>query len=246
MNEASAAGLEKPATLIEFTGLYYIEVIGLLAQSLGARTYFEIGTSMGDSLAAVNCASLAVDPAFQVSKNVMTSKPACHLFQMESDKFFRDYRVTDFLKDGIDLAFLDGMHRFEYLLRDFLNTEVYCRRNSIILLHDCLPTTIEMTSRIETPNAWTGDVWKIIPALRKYRPDLKLVFLDCPPTGLVAITNLDPNPKSSILSDTYFSIVDEFKDQDARAGLADIFSTIDLIDSRELKQHDRLTRHFWL
>lgn len=230
--------------LIRLSGLSYLETIGLFARSLGARSYFEIGSATGASLAMVDCPSIAVDPAFGLSVQFMKKKQVCHLFQMESDKFFQTYRVSDFFKDGIELAFLDGMHRFEYLLRDFLNTEACCRRNSVILLHDCLPTNFEMTTRARNTAAWTGDVWKILPALKKYRPDLRLMFLDCPPTGLVAITNLDP--ASTVLADSYFQIVDEFVDLDTPTGLAEIFSTIELTSSRELQQHDRLTRHFWL
>jgi hypothetical protein len=60
--------------------------------------------------------------------------------------------------------------------------------------------------------AWTGDVWKVIPILKKYRPDLRILFLDCPPTGLVAISRLEP--QSTILSDSYYQIVDEFRELD--------------------------------
>jgi hypothetical protein len=44
--------------------------------------------------------------------------------------------------------------------------------------------------------------------LRKYRPDLRLLILDCPPTGLVACTRLDPG--SDVLSQNYHAIIDEF------------------------------------
>lgn len=246
MQEAAptTAADEHAEPLIRLPGLSYLETIGLLARSLGAHSYFEIGSATGASLGMVDCPSIAVDPSFRLTLPFMKKKGVCHLFQMESDAFFQTYRVTDFFKDGIDLAFLDGMHRFEYLLRDFFNTEACCRRNSVILLHDCLPTNFEMTTRAFRTGAWTGDVWKVLPALKKYRPELRLLYLDCPPTGLVAITNLDP--ASTLLSDNYFQIVDEFVDLDTPTGLAEIFSTIELTSSRELQQPDRLTRHFWL
>ena len=79
--------------------------------------------------------------------------------------------------------------------------------------------------------AWTGDVWKILPALKKHRPDLVAVPR-LPADGLVAITNLDP--ASTVLADSYFQIVDEFVDLDTPTGLADIFATIELTYSREL------------
>ncbi|MER8747518.1 class I SAM-dependent methyltransferase [Mesorhizobium sp. M1004] len=236
-------GLNSNAPLIKHEGLFYTKMIEHLGTSLNPRAYFEIGTDAGVSLKAMKCASVAVDPQFRLAENVIGSKPSLHMFQMPSDDFFRDHAPIDYLKRPIELAFLDGMHRFEYLLRDFANTESYCRRNSVILLHDCLPTTIAMMSRIHAPDTWTGDVWKILPVLRKYRSDLHITYLDCPPTGLVAITNLDPN--SSTISDSYFSIVREFMEADGKA-LKEFYSRITLTKSADLQSHDELTKLFWL
>jgi hypothetical protein len=56
--------------------------------------------------------------------------------------------------------------------------------------------------------AWTGDVWKILPILRKYRPDLKVTVLDCRPTGLVLVSNL--SPRNTALRRNYDEIVAEW------------------------------------
>ena len=118
---------------------------------------------------------------------------------------------------GIDLAFLDGLHQFEFLLRDVYNTEAASTENGLILVHDCMPLNVEMTTRdsaaVRTDPLkamWTGDVWKLVPILRKYRPDLDVVLVDCPPTGLVCITGLDPG--SRVLSQRYREIVREFRE----------------------------------
>lgn len=55
---------------------------------------------------------------------------------------------------------------------------------------------------------WTGDVWKLIFILRDYRPDLKIQCLDCPPTGLVAVSNLDPGNR--VLRDKYANIIQTY------------------------------------
>ena len=60
---------------------------------------------------------------------------------MTSDEFFAKFDPRDALGSKIDLAFLDGQHLFEYVLRDFMNTEAVCEENSFILLHDCSPST---------------------------------------------------------------------------------------------------------
>lgn len=50
-------------------------------------------------------------------------------------------------------------------------------------------------------------MWKLLAILKKYRPDLRLHVLDCLPTGLVAITRVDP--ASLALADHYYDIVGE-------------------------------------
>jgi hypothetical protein len=57
--------------------------------------------------------------------------------------------------------------------------------------------------------AWTGDVWKIIPVLQKYRPDLKLTILDCAPTGLLLVSDLDP--ANDTLSQNYDTILRDYQ-----------------------------------
>jgi hypothetical protein len=53
---------------------------------------------------------------------------------------------------------------------------------------------------------WAGDVFRTIFALKKFRPDLRIHFFDCPPTGLVVISRVDPN--NSVLRDSYFDVID--------------------------------------
>ena len=40
---------------------------------------------------------------------------------------------------------------------------------------------------------WTGDCWRIVPFLRRHRPDLLLLLLDAKPTGLLLVAGLDPD-----------------------------------------------------
>ena len=174
----------------------------------------------GKTFANISCeAAVGVDPSYLINSNIMLNKKIAFLFQMTSDVFFRTIDIRKYLNGSPDLIFLDGMHKFEYLLRDFLNAERICDRHSLIAMHDCLPLNEVMTNRCEETakkhsigtnyeNWWTGDVWKLIPILQKYRPDLKLVALDAPPTGLLLITNLDPDSK--FLDENYIDIVEEF------------------------------------
>lgn len=203
----------------DLTGMWYTDFIKELCKTKGARRYVEIGVNEGKNIAEIECDTVVgIDPNLSLKHNVAKGKRKTELFQVASDVFFRDFDLRQSLGGDVDVAFLDGMHLFEYLLRDFRNIEKYCAPDAVILMHDCLPTNFGMTTR--DPHAerldaepyrsmWTGDVWKIIPILRKYRPDLRLTLLDCAPTGLVAISNV--NPSSSVLNDRYLEIIDEYR-----------------------------------
>jgi len=208
------------ASVPAHAGTSYLGVLGTLHRVLQPETYFEIGVAAGYSLALAQCASIAVDPALKVGEFAIGKKPACHFFQMTSDLFFRHHDPRQILGQPIDFAFLDGLHYWEVLLRDFMNTEKVCNRRSVIALHDCVPTDVYAAERQDDyerrktisprPNDWAGDVWKVLPVLRRFRPDLTVYVLDAPPTGLVLITGLDPT--SSVLADSYFAILNEFRD----------------------------------
>jgi len=203
------------------SGKQYLEFLLDLHQKLKPETYLEVGVQTGISLQQSSCASIGVDPEFICKTDIIGKKPTCFLYQMASDDFFAKYSPSQIFGQVIDLAFLDGMHWFEFLLRDFMNTEKHCAARSTIVLHDCLPPGFIMTSRnikdsfLPETNFrgwWTGDVWKIVPTLLKYRPDLSVTVTDCMPTGLVIISNLDP--ENAILSENYDEILAQYKEMD--------------------------------
>jgi hypothetical protein len=191
-------------------GLRYYSLMEALHQQVLFDWYLEIGCRQGTSFAPVRSKTIAVDPFFKAEINIIGKKPALHVFQQTSDAFFDGGFMQ---KMGIQLgaSFLDGMHLFEYLLRDFRNTEAATHPDGVIMMHDCVPFTQAMTTR-DLKNlpkgAWTGDVWKIIPILQRWRPDLKLTVLDCRPTGVVCVSNLSPGNR--VLWDEYDRIVAEF------------------------------------
>jgi len=185
-------------------GIYYVDFIAQLCRKREAAKYLEIGVQAGLNLAGLEVKhAVGVDPGFCLSVDPTQHKESLALYRMTSDAFFLNYDDSNF-----DLVFLDGMHVFEYLLRDFYNAEARSREGALVLIHDCLPFDGNMISRKGTGGAWTGDVWKIVPILEKYRPDLKIVLVDAAPTGLVCISNL--NPKSTVLKGSYLDIVAEF------------------------------------
>ena len=212
------AALAESDTEIVVDGEMYTEVLRRLHQVRAPQTYFEIGTLHGDTLRLSQCRSVAVDPIFQLTDPTAFDRSRITLREMTSDDYFAGYNPQDDLGGPIDLAFLDGMHEFPYVLRDFNNTEKACKPGSIIALHDCIPRDYFMTrphrdvgviqKPSRYPGYWTGDVWKMVPVLRKYRPGLNLRCLDALPTGLAICTNLDP--ASRVLADNYDAIISEW------------------------------------
>ena len=201
------------------TGTNYKDFNALLLTQKEAKVYLEVGVQNGIHLAGMSVdTAFGVDPDFNLSTDPTKGKHVLRLHRMTSDLFFRNHSDDIQAAGWLDFSFLDGMHLFEYLLRDVYNTEANSNPNAVITIHDCLPFDGEMIERVNNyagrspgPNAaaWTGDVWKIVPILEKYRPDLSVVLVDCSPTGLVCLSGLDP--KSTVLKDRYRDIVREFQ-----------------------------------
>jgi hypothetical protein len=228
-------------------GMLYTHFFHHLHRTLKPNSYFEIGTEKGTCIEFVTCDVVCVDPCFQIDRDIFKNKSALQMYQMTSDHFFTKPYLANAFPAGPDISFLDGMHRFEYLLRDFSNTEKLCHPRSLIFLHDCLPQNERMTRRVHvngpeeeggTRFAWTGDVWKLMPILKKYRPDLRVFYLDCPPTGLVAISRIDPS--SAVLSQNYFEIVDEFRNLSLDDyGLQNLWDAFPMLDTQALHKNDQ-------
>jgi hypothetical protein len=234
-----------PDPFPELTGQYYLLCLKECHDLLRPRTYLEIGTRHGDSLKLARCAAIAVDPSFELDCQLPTeSMPALCLFQMTSDRFFELYAPRSILGGPIDLAFLDGMHVLEGVLEDFIYTERACHKQSVVLVHDCVPLDYHMTRRDQHdpkrrnlsvhPDWWTGDVWKLLPVLKEYRPDLKIEVFNAPPTGLVVIRQLDPN--SGVLAEHRDEIVEKFRyPTDEFALFAEYQSSLEVIDTAGLR-----------
>lgn len=92
----------------------------------------------------------------------------------------------------------------------------YCDGGAVIFVHDCYPLNAKTATREQRTAFWSGDVWRLVMLLKKYRPDLRLHTIGTPPTGLAAISGL--NPQSRLVPDNLSELVAE--------GLAIDFSTL--------------------
>jgi hypothetical protein len=173
----------------------YFKVLERVHQHVRPATYLEVGVSRGESLKLVapETRALGIDPQPRVG---FALPPQHRVFAQTSDDFFARSDVPTLLGDQpLEMAFIDGMHHFEYALRDFVNIEPLCRPGSLIFIHDCFPIDARSAERDQTTAFWSGDIWRLIVLLKKYRPDLAICTIGTPPTGLGLITHLDPASK---------------------------------------------------
>jgi Methyltransferase domain len=185
----------------------YLFTLDQFHQSLRPRTYLEVGVSKGMSLALAlpGTSAIGIDPDPEV---IYPLRRTTRVFREKSDAFFASHDVRVLLGGrAIDLAFIDGMHQFEFALRDFVQVEKYCHENSVILMHDCYPMNEETADRDRRTQYWSGDVWKAIVGLKALRQDLSVSVIDVGPTGLAVITSLDP--ASRVIEEKYDECVKE-------------------------------------
>lgn len=186
----------------------YRELLRHIRKAKPVKNYLEIGIFRGETLleAPIPDVVVGVDPGFDITTRFAGGSQA-HFYRMTSDDFFKKALWRKLGVGDVDLCFIDGMHLAEYALRDFMNAEKICGQNSVIAIHDVCPGDATQGGREINPGCWMGDVYKIIPILDEYRPDLKRVVInDLFPSGVAVYTNFDKD--NSVLDASYGEIVD--------------------------------------
>lgn len=185
---------------LRWPGPDYREWLSWFHQQLRPALYVEIGVEWGASLALAHPGSrvIAIDPAPQ-GDPLQTCPAPARLFRQTSASFFADVPGDCGLDQGFNLAFVDGDHRFEQVLEDFIALEPHGAPGAVVLLHDTLPLTESTSTSVRSTGFYSGDTWKIVPCLRALRPDLRLITLPVAPTGLTVVTGL--NPRSTLLAE---------------------------------------------
>ncbi len=161
----------------------YVTLIGRIQRHVVPRTYIEVGVATGRTLAlaAPGSVAIGVDPEPHLTLDL---DDGARVFETTSDAFFDEEDVRAIMGNReIDLAFIDGMHRFEFALRDFMNIERLSSRDTVVLIHDCLPVDEVSARRERETKFWTGDVWKLIVCLKEWRPESGREGHRCPTVG---------------------------------------------------------------
>ena len=205
-------------------GMLRHDFLGHLHRLVRPRNYLEIGVQYGESLKLSHVPSIAIDPETRIDKSFQHD---LQVARTTSDEFFaradpirhlmswrnpirnlrRGRPLFDYYLGGtrLDLAFVDGMHLFDYVLRDFINVERQSGWATVIAFDDMLPRNVDEAARDRHTQDWAGDVYKLIPVLAKYRPDLVAIPVDTEPTGILLVLGADRN--SRVLSRHYDEIV---------------------------------------
>lgn len=201
VQEPNLPGVHVALAKLRWPGPDYRFWLSWFHTHLVPRIYLEIGVEKGESLAKALPATrvIGVDPA-PVGEPLRRCRGPGRMYRQTSADFFKHVPVDSGLEPGgYDLAFIDGDHRFEAVLEDFIAAEKFSAPGAVLLLHDTLPLNSATAAREHRTGFYTADGWKIVPCLRSLRPDLQIVTLPTAPTGLTVVTQLDPS--STVLSE---------------------------------------------
>ena len=129
---------------------YRWDLINYLIEKNGYKDYLEIGCDQNQLFSKVEIDNkIGVDP--YSGGNIRKTSDA--FFSSNSDKF--------------DIIFIDGLHTFNQVKKDIINSVKCLKENGIVLVHDCMPDSLAKQAVPRFKMKWNGDVWKAIVDLRK-------------------------------------------------------------------------------
>ncbi len=154
--------------------------INALARRLGFERYLEIGVRTGTTFLDVEVPErVAVDPNFAFDTAAAANEKT-RFHAITSDEYF-----VNFADDGpFGMIFIDGLHRFEQVVRDLTNALAQTTRRSAILIDDTLPSDVYSAHRRQGEairlrqeaggkgGAWHGDVFKTVFLIHDFFPFL--------------------------------------------------------------------------
>ena len=101
------------------------DLINYIIKQKNYSEYLEIGCDQDQLFGKIDIDyKIGVDP--EVGGN----------FRGTSDNFFKQN------SDFFDCIFIDGLHKYDQVKRDILNSLDHLSQNGIIMLHDCLPNNV--------------------------------------------------------------------------------------------------------
>jgi len=139
----------------------HTDLLNFLAAKYNLHTYLEIGVNVpNNNFDHIRCIRKdGVDPK--------VGADATHC--MTSDEFFESHDRLFNRARSYDLIFIDGLHEWQQVKKDFDNSLRYLSEKGFIVLHDCNPVKEEYTHvPRDKRGVWNGDVYKFILSLFTY------------------------------------------------------------------------------
>ena len=129
---------------------YRWDLIKYLIKKNGYKDYLEIGCDQNQLFSKVEIDNkIGVDPFS--GGNIRKTSDA--FFSNNTDKF--------------DIIFIDGLHTYDQVKKDIVNSVKCLKENGIVLIHDCMPDSLAKQAVPRFKMKWNGDVWKAIVDLRQ-------------------------------------------------------------------------------
>lgn len=125
------------------------EIINYLIERNKFNDFLEIGYQMGvnfDQIKIRNKESVDPNPIKRTEHNLSI---------LTSDEYF------DINKKMFDIIFIDGLHTYDQVKKDFNNSLKCLNNNGIIVLHDMCPTTEDRARSFNDGGQWNGDCFKL-------------------------------------------------------------------------------------
>ena len=154
----------------KFDNVYRWDLIEHLDNKYNFSNYLEIGCNDDELFSRIKIENkIGIDPV--IGGNM----------KITSDGFFMQNKLK------FDCVFIDGLHIYDQVKRDIVNSSEFLNDNGFILVHDCLPRSISNQAVPRYKLTWNGDVWKAIVDLRR-DPNLE-IFTCLADEGISIIQN---------------------------------------------------------
>ena len=129
--------------------IYRYDLMQHIIDKYNFNDYLEIGCDKNQTFSKINIKNkVGVDP---ISGGTIRDT---------SDNFFKNNL------DKFDIIFIDGLHHYDQVLKDIINSINILNNGGFVLVHDCLPRTMAQQAVPRYRGSWNGDVWKSIVKLR--------------------------------------------------------------------------------
>jgi len=121
------------------------EIIQKIINKKKYENYLEIGCDQDSNFSKIKIKNkIGIDPE------------SGGTLKMTSNEFFKNN------KNHFDCIFIDGLHIYEQVREDILNSIKFLKNDGVIIIHDCLPLKIWNQVVPQIYGHWNGDVWKAI------------------------------------------------------------------------------------